>query len=313
MTAPRILFFSADGDDIAVWQALLREQRPEIVLDPFDAQTDPGFYDFALVYAPPPEMLRRMPQLRAIFSLFAGVEHLLEIMPLPDVPIVRMVSRDLAQGMAQYVTLHALKYHRQLDRWRAGQNRGEWLPPPPANAPGRRASILGAGQMGAAAATALMSLGFDVAAWSRSARPAVPYPVYNGREALIDLVRRTDILVIALPLTAETSGIVDAALLAELPAGAALINVARGAHVIDQDLIAALDSGRLAGATLDVFRQEPLPVGHPFWSHPGIEITPHVASVTYATADAARHVIDTIARLEAGKPLANTVDLTRGY
>ncbi len=308
----RVLYHSADRDDPAPWQAVLQAQDRDIALVPYEPGLDLAGIDYALVHGPPPGVLDAMPDLRVIFSLFAGVEHLLTLPSLPAVPIVRMASRELTAGMAQYIVLHTLKYYRQLDLYRAAQRAGTWMAPSTHYVPGR-VGIFGAGTLGAAAGRALVGLGLDVVGWNRTPKDDAGFPVLAGAAALTDFLARTDILVITLALTAETAGIVDAALLARLPRGACLINAARGAHIDDNALLRALDSGHIAGATLDVFRTEPLPAGHPLWSHPGIELTPHVASVTFATADAARHVVGNIHRDRSGAPLTNVVAMSQGY
>src|SRR5207302_5460972 len=158
----------------------------------------------------------------------------------------------------------------------------------------------------------LRALGFDVAGWSRSAKTAAGIQTYAGGAGLPLILGRSEILVCLLPLTAETDRILNARTLALLPRGAALVNAARGAHLVEEDLLAALASGQLSGAVLDVFRDEPLPAGHPFWHHPRIVVTPHVAAFTNP-ATAAPIILDNIRRFEAGQPLLNRVDLARGY
>jgi glyoxylate/hydroxypyruvate reductase A len=209
------------------------------------------------------------------------------------------------------VVLAVLRHHRQFDHFEREQRAGRWSFALPAQAADRRVGIMGLGELGGAAARSLAGLGFPVAGWSRSEKdlPGIETFGHAGWRAFL---ARTDILVCLLPLTADTAGILDAATFAGLPQGAFVINVARGAHLVEDDLIAALDRGQLAGATLDVFRAEPLPAGNPLWRHPKVLITPHVASYS-SPATAAAGVVENIARARAGQPLLHQVDRRRGY
>src|SRR5438132_3737084 len=218
----------------------------------------------------------------------------------------------MASAISEYVVLQVVRLHRGDLDYRAQQERKDWRELDQKNAADRRVGILGFGELGQDAATKLSALGFDVAGWSRSAKTAAGIATYAGAAGLPELLGRSEILVCLLPLTAETEGILNARTLALLPPGAALVNAARGAHLAEEDLLAALASGQLSGAVLDVFRDEPLPAGHPFWHHPRIVVTPHVAAFTNP-ATAAPIILDNIRRFGAGRPLLNQVDPARGY
>jgi glyoxylate/hydroxypyruvate reductase A len=192
------------------------------------------------------------------------------------------------------------------------QRERQWRAQPQPNAEARRVGVLGLGALGSDAALRLKVMGFDVACWSRSERRLPGIACFHGAHGLTTLVARSEILVCLLPLTPETEGILDARLFAGLPKGAAVINCARGAHLVEEDLLAALDSGQVSAAVLDVFREEPLPPGHPFWSHPRVIVTPHVAAATHPPT-AAPIVADNLRRRREGRPLLNEADRTRRY
>ena len=269
--------------------------------------------DYALVWEPPPGALAQLPNLKVVFSLGAGLDHLLgEGVVPPGVPVVRMVEDTLTAGMTEYVLYQTLRFHRLMPQYDANQRAGVWRDLPQTPAFERRVGLLGLGVLGRAAATALASLGFDVAGWSRSEKQLRGVASYHGARQLGRFLARTDILVCLLPLTAQTAGVLGAANLAQLPRGACVINAGRGGHCDEDALLAALDSGHLGGAALDVFREEPLPAESPLWRHPKVTLTPHIASKTLP-ASSARHIIDNITRFRAGRSLTHTVDLARGY
>jgi len=269
--------------------------------------------EFALVWNPPRGVLRSFPNLKAIFSIGAGVDHLFRDPELPaGVPVVRMVEPELTRGMTEYVVLHVLRHHRRQREMEANQRDRKWDLITTPTAPARKVGIMGLGQLGAAAARALAALEFDVAGWSRTPKEIADVECFHGDFAMDAFLARSEILVCLLPLTAETEGILAAGLFERLPRGACLINAARGGHQVEDDILAALDSGQLAEATLDVFREEPLPDAHPFWRHPRVTITPHNASLT--DPDGAVHeVIANIERIRRGEPPINIVDPETGY
>jgi len=272
-----------------------------------------GDIEFALVWQPPPGALKRLPNLKAILSLGAGIDHILDDQDLPQgVPVVRMVDRTITGSMAEYVLARTLYYHRGLHLFAEFQRRRLWRHIEPAEASARRVGVLGLGVIGGAAAAKLAEHGFAVGGWSRREKNLEGVECFHGPEGLSALLAGSEILVCLLPLTAATEGIVDAKALSALPREACFINVGRGGHVVDADLIAALDSGHIAGATLDVFGDEPLSEDHPFWGHPKVAMTPHVASRMSAET-IADEVVGTLRRIAAGETPENTVDLERGY
>ncbi len=306
-----VLFCSPDDDPLA-WRKALRAQVPDIDLRFWPDIGDPQEIEAALVWLPPPGLLAVLPNLRAILSLGAGVDSLLADPTLPDLPLCRMVDPSMTAGMAELVLTLALGYHRRLDLYEAQQHRRLWRMVLPQPASATRIGIMGLGELGGAAARLLARHGFTVRGWSRSARQVEGVTGFVGAAELDGFLHGTDILVCMLPLTADTENILDARLLALLPRGARLVNVARGRHLVEADLLAALDDGHIAHATLDVFRTEPLPAEHPFWGHPRIRVLPHTAS--YSQAEVAAGVVaENLRRLESGRPLLHLVDRSRGY
>jgi glyoxylate/hydroxypyruvate reductase len=251
--------------------------------------------------------------LKLIISLAAGVDHILRDPTLPGgVPILRLVDPHMTRAMSEYVALQVLRLHRQDFDYRAQQAAVEWREHGQKNAAERTVGILGFGQLGQDAGQVLKALGFDVAGWSRSAKMVPGFVTYAGAARLDALLARSEILVSLLPMTPETEGILNARLFAGLPRGAGLVNAGRGRHLVEDDLLAALDSGQISAAVLDVFREEPLPAAHPFWRHPRIIVTPHIAAETHPPT-AAAIIAKVIDDFEAGLPLANVIDPQRGY
>ncbi|MFC3086505.1 NAD(P)-dependent oxidoreductase [Tabrizicola soli] len=261
-----------------------------------------------IVYAPSSPLQDFTPYTRtkAVLNLWAGVERIVGNPTLTQ-PLCRMVDPGLTEGMVEWVTGHTLRHHLGMDRHIV--NPGHvWDPACPPLARERGVTILGMGALGAACAAALRALNFPVTGWSRTAKPGC----LHGEEGLREALARAEILVTLLPKTPETENLLNGRTLAMLPRGAVILNPGRGALIDDAALIAALDAGQVGHATLDVFRIEPLPQDHPFWSHPGVTVTPHIAADTRAST--AAHVIaENIRRGEAGEPFLHLVDRTRGY
>jgi len=307
------ILFKSDTDRAEDWRAAIHALDPDIEVRAFPDIGDPEDIEAALIWNPPEGLLKTLPNLRVIFSLGAGVDHLLGDPHLPEgVPVVRMVDPALTAGMTEWVTLMVLRHHRELPRYEAQQRARTWkehMPKPPWR---RRVGVLGLGQLGADAARALAHLRLDVMGWSRSPKEIEGIACYHGDEGLEAMLGLSEILVCLLPLTEQTEGILDSRLFAKLPKGAYLINVGRGRHLVEDDLLTALESGHLSGAALDVFRREPLPRDHPFWTHPDIFVSPHIASLTMPET-AARQVVENLHRLRSGGELSNVVDLARGY
>lgn len=310
---PPVLLYACSGVDSEAWLSALRHELPEVQIRESLAAGSGADVDFAFVWKQPPGLLRQLPNVRAVFTLGAGVESILSDPELPaGVPLIRMVDPGLAAGMNEFVLMRVLHYHRGMPEHERNQRLHRWerrAPPPPGE---RRIGILGLGALGGQCAHTLRGLGFDVAGWSRTAKPLEGITTFGGEAGLRALLQRTEILVCLLPLTPQTDGILNRDTLAVLPRGAFVINVARGQHVVDADLIAALDSGHLAGATLDVFRQEPLPPEHPFWAHPLITVVPHVAAITQVKT-AARTLAINVRAMLAGKVPQHAVDRAQGY
>ncbi len=310
------LLFSSKGDDAELWRQALVAELPDLdfrVWTP-DGENigDPGDIEFALVWGPKRGAFKEFPNLKAIFSLGAGVDHL-DGRDLPEaVPVVRLVDPGLTRGMREYVIYWTLHYHRRFAEYADSTAAGVWRQLPQADTRNRRVGIMGLGILGLDAAAHLRALEFDVAGWSRSAKTLDGIECFHGADGLAAFLGGIEILICLLPLTPETEGIINADTLSQLPKGAVVINAARGPHVVDEDLIQALDSGHMAAATLDVFHTEPLAAGHPFWAHPNINLTPHAASLTVPET-AARPVAENIRRIRAGKPPRPIVDFEAGY
>jgi glyoxylate/hydroxypyruvate reductase len=296
------------------WHDLLSAER-EVVLQP-DGPRDTSIH-YAVVWKQRPNLLSRLPNLRAIFSIGAGVDHLFQDPSLPDVPIVRVVAENLAQHMTEYVVWRVLDHHRQGQLYRTQQARKVWHEPSQRVSNDVSVGIMGLGQLGRAAAKALLALGFRINGWTRRESSMADVATFDGENGLIPFLNTTDILVVLLPLTVETQGIVDYDLLRELRrrnalGGSVLINAGRGKLQRDADISRALDDGTLKEASLDVFETEPLPKSSPLWNHPKVFVTPHAA----ATSDPAHLVqpmLDQMRAFERGEPLRNVVDKAAGY
>jgi glyoxylate/hydroxypyruvate reductase A len=308
----RVLFIAPQWDS-AQWLVPLRAALPNDDVRIFPDVGDPATIDCVLVANPPREVLAKLSRLRFIQSLQAGVESLLADPMLPSsIPLARLVDPSLTSAMSESVVAHVLSAHRQLHTYRLQQAMRKWEPISQPYAHERKIGILGLGALGSAAANKLIALGFDVAGWGRELKNMTGMICFTGRDGLEMLLKRTDILVCLLPLTSETHGILNAHTLALLPQGATVINLARGKHVVDEDLLDALNSGHIEHAILDAFHIEPLPTEHAYWSHPRISVTPHVAAATDPRT-AIPQVVQNIERFRAGLPLAHIVDRERGY
>jgi glyoxylate/hydroxypyruvate reductase A len=292
----------------------LRREVPEIPLRHWDEDFDDSGVRFALVWNPPPgELKQRFTNLQYIFSLGAGVDALLDDPNLPEgVPVVRMVEEALVIGMTEYVALHVLRLHRRQRELEAQQRAGEWHPIATPLAPDRRVGLMGLGVLGGDAAQALRALRFDVASWTRTPRQVPGVTGFHGPDGLDAFLARTEILVALLPLTDATRGILSRNLFVRLPEGAGLINAGRGGLQVEEDIIAALDSGQLSEAVLDVFSKEPLPLENPLWGHPKVTLTPHNAALT-GSATGAQQVGANLRRVLAGEQPHNIVNSNAGY
>ncbi|MEM9318778.1 MAG: glyoxylate/hydroxypyruvate reductase A [Pseudomonadota bacterium] len=309
---PNILF-AAKSERWETYEAPLREALSDLGVAGawLGTQADPSEIDY-LVYAPNSGLVDFTPytSLKAVLNLWAGVEDVVGN-PTLNVPLARMVDPGLEEGMVEWVTGHVLRHHLGIDQHIAGQD-GVWRLGAPPLARDRVVTILGLGELGQACARILAGLNFQVRGWARSAKAVPNVTSFSGADEFEQALDGADIVVLLLPDTPATHNILDADAIAHLAPGAFVINPGRGPLIDDQALIAALDTGHLAHATLDTFRQEPLPPEHPFWAHPGITVTPHIASETRAKS-AARVIAENIRRGEAGEPFLHLVDVARGY
>ncbi len=304
-----------DAVEYSTWLAALRFAMPEARwLDEAAARARPEDVEAAVVANPPPGALRGLPRLRLIQSLWAGVERLLEDSTIPlQVPLARMVDPSMNLAMAETALWATLSLHRGFFAYGRQQRRGEWRQLPQRRADEIEVLVLGQGEMGRGAALAIARQGYRVSGWSRSPR-ADEDSVCSlyGSAALAEALPGCHVLINLLPLTAQTRGLLDARLFSALPAGAAVVNLARGAHLIEDDLLAALDAGHLGHAVLDVFGVEPLPVGHPFWSHDKVTLLPHAAALTDPRT-AATVAVTNLRAVRDGAPILHRVDRARGY
>lgn len=293
------------------WAAALRAQLPQARITVWPEPCADA--DYAVGWAPPAALFAAAPGLRAFFSAGAGVDHLLRNPALPaSLALVRLEDAGMGAQMAEYCCHEVIRVYRRFADYEAQQARGEWRP---IALPPRRefaVGVFGLGVLGAQVARALAALGYPVLGHARTPRAVEGVECFAGDDRLPAFLARCRVLILMAPLTAATRDLFDARRLAMLPEGAWLVNVARGGLVVDDALVAALDSGRLAGATLDVFRDEPLPPEHAFWRHPRIRITPHVSAVTLVRESAAQ-VAAKIRGLQRGEPVTGIVDRAAGY
>ncbi|EMB7756516.1 TPA: glyoxylate/hydroxypyruvate reductase GhrA [Serratia marcescens] len=299
------------------WLAGIKQRLPQAEIREWQ-RGDERPADYALVWRPPHEMLANRRDLKAVFALGAGVDAILDqerkhpgTLPA-GVPLLRLEDTGMAQQMQEYALSYVLRYFRRFDEYQALQQRQEWQPLDPHSLDDFTIGILGAGVLGQSVARKLTEFGFSVRCWSRSAKQIDGVQSFAGeaqRAAFLDGVK---LVINLLPNTPETVGILNRELFAQLSTGAYLINIARGAHLVEADLLTALDQGQLAAATLDVFAREPLPQDHPFWRHPRVTITPHIAAITLPQ-QAMDQIVANIRALEAGYAPAGVVDRQRGY
>jgi glyoxylate/hydroxypyruvate reductase A len=308
-----LLFYSL-SDSQPDWTSAIAKAMPGESLRIWPDMGPPEDIEFAIVWKPPPGLLAGLPKLKGILSLGAGIDHLVSDPELPrHLPLVRLIDPSLTAQMSEYVVMNVLRHHRFMPAYARQQAAALWQPilPPPLTAE-RRVGVMGLGVLGRDALAKLAPFGFKLRGWARTAHDIPGVDCFHGAAGLTEFLGGCDILVCLLPLSDETRGILNARHLALLPQSASLINAARGAHVIAADLIAALDSGQLAGATLDVFDSEPLPPGHPLWRHPAVTVTPHAAGWTIPET-AAGLMAASIAAIRAGNKPNGLVDLSVGY
>jgi glyoxylate/hydroxypyruvate reductase A len=308
----RILLYRADGV-IEPWLREFASVMPHVETVVWQEGVAIPPCDYAVLWAPMPALLGQLTQVKAIFLMGAGVDALLRFGDaLPDVPIVRLGDAGMGVQMAEYVSHAVLRYFRRFDEYEKLARRGEWKPLPQYCKDDFTVGVMGMGKLGMPVIEALRHFGFPVRGWSRSAKDVPGVECFAGMAQLDDFLAGTRALVCMLPLTLETGNLLDRRNLGKLPQGAFLVNVARGAIVAEPDLLALIQSGHLCGATLDVFRNEPLPPQHPFWLEPRITITPHISALTIRH-DAVLQIAAKIDALEQGQPVDDVVDRNRGY
>ncbi|MCW6507415.1 2-hydroxyacid dehydrogenase [Lichenifustis flavocetrariae] len=321
MSEPDVLVvaYGRDGAGAAPWVEALADRVPGLHVQSLNGPVDIARVRYAVTWRHPPGSLTGFPNLKAIFSLGAGVDHLVSDSNLPaDVPIVRIVDPDLRDRMSEWVVLHTLIHHRQVRLYDWHQSEKMWVEDPFQPAAGEvRVGVMGLGVLGADATRKLKMIGFDVAGWSRTAKTLDGIETFSGQEGLDRFLARTQILVVLLPLTPETRGILNHSLFSKLArdsyfGGPILLNAGRGGLQNEADILAALDDGILKAATLDVFETEPLPESSPLWHHPAVTITPHNSAISnYGSITG--FIAGEIAHLESGGAPRHTVDRQRAY
>jgi len=311
--SPRIVFCAPIVARPEPWIGGLAERLPGATFRVWSEGSGTGDADYAVVWQPPDSFYADEKRLKAIFNLGAGVDGVLRSSVLPPgVPLVRLEDAGMAPLMAEYVLQAAVRHARGLDVLEDDRRARRWVTHRTSDRADFPVGVMGAGALGRPVARMLASHGFSVSLWSRRRTQVDALRCYEGSEQLGSFLAATRILVCLLPLTEDTENIIDRETLDGLMPDAYVINVARGRHVVDDDLLAAIRSGRIAGATLDVFREEPLPAAHPFWSEPRIAITPHCSALTQRS-ETLKQIADKIGRLERGESISGVVDRARGY
>lgn len=308
-----MLLFACEGVDDRAWRGELAVLPPEVEVRFWPDAGAPGEVDYGFAWGNPPGFWRQFPNLKVVFSLGAGVDALLRDGDLPEGPaVVRMLDESMAGDMSDFVRMCVTFHHRAMHEYAVLQTQADWRPIRPPRNGRRTVGIMGLGALGGRCALDLVSAGFDVRGWARRPKSLPGVRTFAGEAGLESFLVATEILVCLLPLTPETENILSAHLFARLPRGACVVNVGRGRHLVDADLLGALDSGQLAGATLDVFRTEPLPTDHPFWRHPRITVTPHAAAFTHPET-AVPALAENLRRLLSGLEMVGLVDRRLGY
>ena len=307
----KVIYYN-DGEDNAYWLAGLRAALPQADFRLW-LPGDNAHADYALVWEPPVEMLAGRTGLKAIFNLAAGVDRLLELGDgLPNVPILRLEDAGMAVQMAEYASYAVLRHFRRFDEYEILASRRDWQYLPTPDKRDFTVGIMGLGAMGCRVAESILHFGFPVRGWSRGRKTLPGVHCFAGAERLNDFLDGLHTLICVLPLTTETTHILNHDTLGKLSFGAYLINLARGDHLVEADLLAALESGRIAAATLDVFHTEPLPPEHLFWQHPRIAITPHIGAATLRD-DTVRQVAEKLRAFDRGEHVSGIVDRSTGY
>jgi len=296
----------------AAWARHFAAHAPDVPFRTWPDVGDPAAVRYLAAWTLPPDLAATFPNLEVLFCVGAGVDQL-DLSQVPDsIPVVRMIEPGLVEGMVEYATLAVLAVHRHWPAYLAQQRERRWHTLPIRTAVARRVGVMGLGVLGQAVLAKLRGFGFQCAGWSRTPRELEGVECHAAPEGLPAFLARTDILVCLLPLTDATRGILGKRTFDALPKGAAIVNVARGAHLVAQDLLQALGTGQVSAAILDVTDPEPLPPDHPLWMHPRVIITPHVASQSQPETSAAA-VLQNVQRHRRGEPLVGVIDRLRGY
>ena len=308
----RILLYRGDGQPGA-WAEDLARAMPDVETLGWQEGETLARCDYAVLWNPAPGLLPQLGQVKAVFLMGAGADAILKFGDaLPSVPLVRLGDAGMAVQMAEYVAHATLRYYRRFDEYEEQARHGLWAPLPACAKEDFTIGVMGLGKLGLRVVETMRSFGFPVRGWSRTPKDVPGVDCFAGIESLDTFLSGTRVLVSLLPLTPETNNLLDRRRLSTLPKGAYFINVARGAQVAEPDLLALIRAGHIAGATLDVFRNEPLPAPHPFWEEPRITITPHISAVTLRS-EAVRQIAEKIAAFEAGHPVDDIVDRNLGY
>lgn len=306
------LLYKADPERGQQWAHALAQHAPALEFRQWPDIGDPAAVRYLVAWQPPADLMQTFPRLDVLFAIGAGIDQF-DLAGVPaHVAVVRMTEPGIVEGMVEYVTQAVLTIHRDLFDYAAQQREGIWRERPVRAASTRRVGVLGLGMLGTAVLGMLRQFGFPCAGWSRSQHEIAGVECYAGDEALDAFLARTDILICLLPLTNATRGLLGKHVFDALPHGASLVNVGRGPHLVQQDLLDALDSGKLHSAILDVTDPEPLPPAHPFWTHPRVRLTPHIASATRPDT-AVQVVLENLRRHGEGEPMIGVIDRTRGY
>lgn len=306
------LLYTSSPERRDIWREIFAEEAPGTAFVTLEEMADPAKVRYLAAWDPSAELLASLSSLEVLFSVGAGVDQF-DMSKLPSrVRLVRMIEPGIVEGMVEYVCGAVLATHRNFIDYALAQRAHRWTQINLVPAAERRVGVMGLGQLGQAVLTALRPFGFPLSAWSRTPRQVEGVTCYAGEAEMAAFLEKCDILICLLPLTNETRGILCRDALSQLPRRAALINVGRGGHLVEQDLLSLLDERHLSAAILDVTDPEPLPQDHPFWDHPRIMLTPHIASMTRADT-AARALIANIRRHESGQPMEGEVSRERGY
>jgi len=306
------LLYKADPSRGELWKTLFAEHAPDIEWRAWPQIGDPSQVNYLAAWTAPDDLTAALPNLQVLFALSAGVDQLdLSRVPL-SLPVVRLLDPGITQGMCEYASFAVLSLHRDMLRYRQQQTQGVWKPYPLVPAHLRRVGVMGLGLQAKQIVAHLKGFGFAMSGWARSAHQIDGVRCYAGEEQLGEFLGQCDILLCVLPLTEQTEGILQRDLFEQLPKGAALINMGRGGHLVEADLLDALTSGQLSAAVLDVLREEPADPDHPFWHHPQILLTPHIAAMTQPLT-AFAGLLENIRRFERGEPMLGQIDRSQGY